>query len=325
MHSRSVLTTVIAFGAASSALAIPLPSSSALGSTVSSSTIPVLAPTTINARELELSVLDGNEWHPLAHYARELDKQHIDAVAQLLGKENMVVPLLTWILAFPQAQLSEQLANIVRISSILRFPFHVFDDHTESPLPLPDPMVVLPKVESESLTLTLDVARPAPGLSPIRIERRTGESKMSDKEVTNYLLGLPESDRIALQMHIKMSSSIETQIQTSNNWVEFQKMEGVEGFIKEVTQTVEYQSIGSFPEFIKAYYLYTNPTTRPSHINNKPRRISELQDQDQRFETSNSFKYDLACSLDMVSRRSMWMGGVGLDKLDDAESDWSLA
>ncbi|KAJ3898392.1 hypothetical protein F5879DRAFT_994845 [Lentinula edodes] len=254
MHSRSVLTTVIAFGAASSALAIPLPSSSALGSTVSSSTIPVLAPTTINARELELSVLDGNEWHPLAHYARELDKQHIDAVAQLLGKENMVVPLpspkpnvsvplVPVPISADVTTVSEQLANIV------------FDDHTESPLPLPDPMVVLPKVESESLTLTLDVARPAPGLSPIRIERCTGESKMSDKEVTNYLLGLPESDRIALQMHIKMSSSIETQIQTSNNWVEFQKMEGVEGFIKEVTQTVEYQSIGSFPEFIKAYYV----------------------------------------------------------------------
>lgn len=139
MHSRSVLTTVIAFGAASSALAIPLPSSSALGGTVSS-TIPALAPTTINARELELSVLDGNEWvcidcfflcissvhtdsvflyivqHPLAHYAGELDKQHIDAVAQLLGKENVVVSLvgiyrllslyhqLTWILAFPQAR-----------------------------------------------------------------------------------------------------------------------------------------------------------------------------------------------------------------------------
>ncbi|KAJ3932983.1 MAG: hypothetical protein NXY57DRAFT_64305 [Lentinula lateritia] len=253
MHSRSVLTTVIAFGAASSALAIPLPSSSALGGTVSS-TIPALAPTTINARELELSVLDGNEWHPLAHYAGELDKQHIDAVAQLLGKENVVVslpspkpdvsvPLAPVPLSADVTTVSEQLANVV------------FDDHTESPLSLPDPTVVLPKAEPESLTLTLDVAHPAPGLSPIRIERRTGESPMADKEAKEYFRGLPEPDREALQMHIKMSSLIETQMKTSNNWVEFQKMEGVEGFIEGVTQTVKYQSIGSFPEFIKAYYV----------------------------------------------------------------------
>ncbi|KAJ3872902.1 hypothetical protein F5051DRAFT_444755 [Lentinula edodes] len=251
MRSRSVLTTVIAFGAASSALAIPLPSSSALGSTVSSSTIPALAPTTINARELELSVLDGNEWHPLAHYAGELDKQHIDAVAQLLGKENVVVPLpspkpdvsvppVPVPISADVTTVSEQLANIV------------FDDRTESPLSLPDPTVVPPKAESESLTLTLDVARPAPGLSPIRIERRTGESPMADKEAT---LGLPEPDREALQLHIKMNSFINIKIQTSNNWVEFQKMEGVEGFIEGVTQIVKYQSIGSFPEFIKAYYV----------------------------------------------------------------------
>ncbi|KAJ3846983.1 hypothetical protein EV368DRAFT_69467 [Lentinula lateritia] len=254
MPSRSVLTTVIAFGAASSALAIPLPSSSALDGTVSFSTIPALAPTTINSRELELSVFDGNEWHPLAHYAGELDKQHIDAVAQLLEKENVVVPLpspkpdvsvplVPVPIPVDVTPVSEQLANVVRISYILQFPFDVFDEHTESPPPLLDPTVVLPKVESESLTLTLDVASPAPGLSPLH------------KEVTNYLLKLPEPDRIALQMHIKMSSLIEKQTQTSNNWVEFQKMEGVEGFIQEVTQTVEYQSIGSFPEFIKAYYV----------------------------------------------------------------------
>ncbi|KAJ3859452.1 hypothetical protein EV359DRAFT_68145 [Lentinula novae-zelandiae] len=240
MPSRSVLTTVIAFGAASSALAIPLPSSSALDGTVSFSTIPALAPTTINSHFLR--------FHPLAHYAGELDKQHIDAVAQLLEKENVVVPLPSpkpdvsaQLVPVPipvdVTPVSEQLANVVRISYILQFPFDVFDEHTESPFPLLDPTVVLPKPRTWAFS-------PSYRTTP-----------MADKEVTNYLLKLPEPDRIALQMHIKMSSLIEKQTQTSNNWVEFQKMEGVEGFIQEVTQTVEYQSIGSFPEFIKAYYV----------------------------------------------------------------------
>lgn len=60
VYSRSVLTAVVAIGVASSALAVPLPSSDALGRTMSVSGT-VIAPT-VDARELELSVFEDDEW-----------------------------------------------------------------------------------------------------------------------------------------------------------------------------------------------------------------------------------------------------------------------
>ncbi|KAJ3808982.1 hypothetical protein F5876DRAFT_78222 [Lentinula aff. lateritia] len=207
VYSCSVLTAVVAVGIASSALAVPLPSSGALGGTVT-----VEAPI-IDARELELSVHKDNEWHPLMHFG---GGQPINADnALLLGKENLDAEVLVPI--------------PIPVDVALEQHDHILDNYMG--ISQPDPMGILSKVEDQSLTLSLDVAGSAGGLSPIHIERRdliapmsmvpTSTAPMSDKEAMDHLRELPNAVRLTMKICITGKPEIQKKLEESKDWAEF--------------------------------------------------------------------------------------------------------
>ncbi|KAJ3848213.1 hypothetical protein EV368DRAFT_68460 [Lentinula lateritia] len=235
VYSCSVLTAVVAVGIASSALAVPLPSSGALGGTVT-----VEAPI-IDARELELSVHKDNEWHPLMHFG---GGQPINADnALLLGKENLD---------------AEALVPIpIPVDVALEQHDHILDNYMG--ISQPDPMGILSKVEDQSLTLSLDVAGSAGGLSPIHIERRdliapmsmvpTSTAPMSDKEAMDHLRELPNAVRLTMKICITGKPEIQKKLEESKDWAEFINTAEVKEYVEKMNLPGSH-----FSEFVKAYY-----------------------------------------------------------------------
>ncbi|KAH7877082.1 uncharacterized protein C8R40DRAFT_1068287 [Lentinula edodes] len=231
VYSRSVLTAVVAIGVASSALAVPLPSSDALGRTVSVSGT-VIAPT-VDARELELSVFEDDEWHP--HPLERLGvEDHIDEdPTPFLSNENPQLKTDIQTLV-GVATASEHLADIIT------------DDHRI--LAHSDPMSVLPKAEEKSLSLSFDMVGPAPGFSPVHMERR---NTMTDEEAKSYLEKLEYQVRWTQFLWFRNIPMRAENLENSNDWADFEQKPGVKEFID---RTTTQRNLPDFPKFVEAYF-----------------------------------------------------------------------
>ncbi|KAJ4492159.1 hypothetical protein C8J55DRAFT_254309 [Lentinula edodes] len=226
VYSCSVLTAVVAVGIASSALAVPLPSSGALGGTVTAE-----API-IDARELELSVHKDNEWHPLVHFGGGQPINADDAL--LLGKENLDAEVLVPI--------------PISVDVALEQHDHILDNYMG--LSHPDPMGILPKVEDQSLTLSLDVAGSAGHLSPIQLERRDPIAPMSNQEAMDYLKELQKPVLLTMKICITGKPEIQKKLEESKDWAEFINMAEVKEYVEKMNVPGSH-----FSEFVKAYYV----------------------------------------------------------------------
>ncbi|KAJ3884031.1 hypothetical protein GG344DRAFT_84691 [Lentinula edodes] len=225
VYSRSVLTAIVAVGIASSALAIPLPSSGALGGTVT-----VEAPI-IDARELELSVHKDNEWHP--HPLERLGvEDHIDEdPTPFLSNEN--------------PQLKTDIETLVGVATA---PEHlddiITDDHRI--LAHSDPMSVLPKAEEKSLSLSFDTVGPAPGFSPVHMERR---NTMTNDEAKSYLESLSHTVRWTQFLRVRNMPMKNENLENSSDWADFEQKPGVKEYID------QQKSLPDFSKFVEAYFV----------------------------------------------------------------------